>query len=377
MARRQRAAWGSNEDAGNGRRRIRYWADLGDGRGYRRVSETVTGSRRDADLLLARRRVEHDSDAPVPTLRQAYEAWWLPEFEDAIERGEVKRNTLCTYTSRWRAHLEPAFGSRPVTDIRPLDVQAWLLGMTSNNAKQSIRLLSQVLDVCVRYEVLGANVAASRYRMPRDSARQPAGVLTMAERDRVLEELRGTCAYLPAVLAGVGSCRVGESLAASVAAGDVRAVESHGMTLAVVEIRRQQHHDGSIEESLKNRRSERPVVIPEPWSADVLAAPGPWLCDRGDGTPARPWAVKKEWEAALARLGMERIPFKNLRNSWRTISRWELGMPEDYVERMMGHGGKNVGEIHYDRPAAEQFADVVADAYVRYRVKVELPIRDK
>ena len=38
MARRQRAAWGSNEDAGNGRRRIRYWADLGDGRGYRRVS---------------------------------------------------------------------------------------------------------------------------------------------------------------------------------------------------------------------------------------------------------------------------------------------------------------------------------------------------
>lgn len=281
MARRQRAAWGSNEDAGNGRRRIRYWADLGDGRGYRRVSETVTGSRRDADLLLARRRVEHDSDAPVPTLRQAYEAWWLPEFEDAIERGEVKRNTLCTYTSRWRAHLEPAFGSRPVTDIRPLDVQAWLLGMTSNNAKQSIRLLSQILDVCVRYEVLGANVAASRYRMPRDSARQPAGVLTMAERDRVLEELRGTCAYLPAVLAGVGSCRVGESLAASVAAGDVRAVESHGMTLAVVEIRRQQHHDGSIEESLKNRRSERPVVIPEPWSADVLAAPGPWLCDRG------------------------------------------------------------------------------------------------
>ena len=236
------------------------------GRGPRgaatRTRGTVTGTRRDADLLLARRRVEHDSDAPVPTLRQAYEAWWLPEFEDAIERGEVKRNTLCTYTSRWRAHLEPAFGSRPVTDIRPLDVQAWLLGMTSNNAKQSIRLLSQVLDVCVRYEVLGTNVAASRYRMPRDSARQPAGVLTMAERDRVLEELRGTCAYLPAVLAGVGSCRVGESLAASVAAGDVRAVESHGMTLAVVEIRRQQHHHQDHHQHQKeNQEAAEPMTF--------------------------------------------------------------------------------------------------------------------
>lgn len=54
MARRQRASWGSNEDAGRGRRRIRYWADLHDGRGYRRVSETVRGTRKDADDVLAR-----------------------------------------------------------------------------------------------------------------------------------------------------------------------------------------------------------------------------------------------------------------------------------------------------------------------------------
>ena len=47
--------------------------------------------------------------------------------------------------------------------------------------------------------------------------------------------------------------------------------------------------------------------------------------------------------------------------------RWELGVPEDMCERMMGHAGKNVGEIHYDRPREEYFADVVSAAWCRWR----------
>ena len=93
MSGKRRSSWGSNEDAGRGRRRIRYWADLHDGRGYRRVSETVRGTRKDADDVLARRRVEHSSDAPAPTVRQAYEMWWLPDFEDRLGKGEVSANT--------------------------------------------------------------------------------------------------------------------------------------------------------------------------------------------------------------------------------------------------------------------------------------------
>lgn len=58
-----------------------------------------------------------------------------------------------------------------------------------------------------------------------------------------------------------------------------------------------------------------------------------------------------------------------LRNSWRTIMRWELGIDSDYVEKMMGHAGKGVGEIHYDRPQWRQFADVAGEAWVRYMAK--------
>ena len=51
---RARSTWGANEDAGNGRRRLRYWADLHDGKGYVRHSMTIVGSRRDGDEALAR-----------------------------------------------------------------------------------------------------------------------------------------------------------------------------------------------------------------------------------------------------------------------------------------------------------------------------------
>ena len=70
---RARSTWGANEDAGNGRRRLRYWADLHDGRGYVRRSMTIVGTRRDGDEMLARLRVEHSQDRPTPTVGEVYD----------------------------------------------------------------------------------------------------------------------------------------------------------------------------------------------------------------------------------------------------------------------------------------------------------------
>lgn len=369
MSGKRRSSWGSNEDAGRGRRRIRYWADLHDGKGYRRVSETIEGSRRDGDEALARRRVQHSADAPVPTLTQAYELWWLPEARGRVERGEMAKATLVNYESRWRRHVRPAFGDHRLTDVRPLEVQDWLLGMTAPMASISLSLMEQVYRKAVMYGACEANPAALRYRMPVAQGERSKEVYTLAEMSSALDAVRGTCAYVPAVLCGLGSARVGESLGAIVAE-DVRRAESHGMALAVVDVRRQVDRYGHVMDRLKTAQSARPLVIPEPWSADVLAVGTRWLSDQGDGTPVSQLTVGRVWKETLGAAGIEPIPFRNLRNSWRTISRWELGIPEDMCERMMGHAGKSVGERHYDRPDADRFVDAVAAAYVHYRAKV-------
>ena len=373
--RKSRSTWGSNDDAGAGRRRLRYWADLHDGKGYARRSMTIVGTRSDGDEMLARLRVEHSQDRPTPTLRQAWEAWYLPELRDRAEAGEVSPRTVRVYESLWRKHVAPAWGETRVADIRPLGIQQWLMDLTTDSARRSLMLLGQVLAKCVMYEAVDHNAAREDYRLPRRSERAHSRkVYTAAEMIAALDAVRGTVAYIPAIMCGAASCRVGEALGPMRA--EVREAEYGGMTLAVVDLVRQVDRDGRVADGLKTPQSARPVVVPEPWSLDVLDVSSPWLCDRGDGTPSRQNVVNRAWAEALGSAGIEPIPLRNLRNSWRTYMRWELGVPEDMLESMMGHAGRNVGEQHYDRPRWEVYVAVVADAWMRYRASTRGVLRD-
>ena len=82
------------------------------------------------------------------------------------------------------------------------------------------------------------------------------------------------------------------------------------------------------------------------------------MTGNGGGEPS----VQKTMRRAWMRDGGEH-PFRNLRNSWQTWMRWELRVPPYLIEPMMGHVGHDVTSIHYDRPHAEEYADVMAEAY--------------
>ena len=82
------------------------------------------------------------------------------------------------------------------------------------------------------------------------------------------------------------------------------------------------------------------------------------MTGNGIGGPTIQRTMRKAW----VRDGGEH-PFRNLRNSWQTWMRWELRVPPYLIEPMMGHAGHDVTSIHYDRPIAEEFADVMASAY--------------
>lgn len=364
---RKRSSWGSNQPMGPGKRRIRYMADTGDGRGFTRHSETVYGTRKQADEVLAQRRIEHSQDKPVPTLRQAFEAWCLPELQEQLKTGELSQNSYKNYVSRWTRHIDPVWGSLPITAIKPLGIQEWLLTMTQGIANTSLMLLRKILDKCVMLELLPANPANVTYRMPKQSDKRDTDVYSLSELCEVLEALRGSVAYIPAILCGIGSCRVGESL--GVRKENIMSYEYDGMTLAIIDIDTQVDNNGEVLNKLKTPQSKRPIVIPEPWSKDILSIDTDWLTDKGYGKPVSQQVVRYVWNRLLKEKNLKYIPFRNLRNSWRTIMRWELGIDSDYVEKMMGHAGKGVGEIHYDRPQWRQFADVVGEAWIRYRAK--------
>lgn len=369
MPRGARSDWGSVTEVERGRRyRLRYWAETPEG--YRRVSETVRGTRRQATDLLAQRRVEHSADAPCPTVRYAYERWWLPRAEGRLASGDLARSTFDNYATRWRRDVGPRFGDVPCDGVRPIDVQRWLDPMTQKPAVDSLALLRQVLDLAATYDVVGENVARRRYAMPRRHEDRKDGAYALAELDAIARAARGMRSEAAVILMCFGSCRTGESL--GVRPSEVAPARSHGLVLATAGIVRQVNSDASLSPDgvLKNPQSVRTVVVPPPWAARLLGLAGEaaargdaWLCDDGCHRPLSQNRMRAEWSAAVAAAGLPARQPRAARRSWETYMRWDMRVERSMVEQMMGHALPGVTGAHYDRPDAARFVDVVAEAF--------------
>ena len=370
---KRRAAWGSNEPAGNGRRRIRYWADKQDGKGYRRVSETIVGSRRDAERVLALRRIEHDADSPTPTVGQAYELWWEPWARRRVEAGKTKARSLANYRLAWEKRVRPRWGDVSVSDVRPPDLQRWFLGLTYSQAALCKVVLSKVLDLA-RFEGATDNdpFSASIEMPPRALTARSTDSLELEELPGVWDAVRGTEVEAPFLLCAYGSCRVGESLA--VRPDEVEEVECAGVGAAVARVARQARNgrgDVSAEHDMKTRDSERWVVVPGAPGRRLLELAGEasargdeWLVESG-GLTIGTARASRVWKSALADAGLRFVTMSTLRPTWQTIAKYKLGIEPNVIERLMGHTSPGVTGQHYDRPHKDDYVTAVCEAYAR------------
>lgn len=359
---KRRSAWGSVTEVSPGVWRIRFWAE-GPG-GYRRRSRTVRGSRKEAEAARAQLLLEHGEDAPCPTVAEAWERWALPTLAARAADGDLAEKTLYRYERVWAHDVEPVWGPVPLDEVRPLKVQQWISGMTLSVAKVAVVVLSAVMDHAVRYEVVGHNPMREKYLMPSRStvARRDEGIWSLAELEDVWGLVRGLWFEPAFILAAFGGLRVGESLGPL--AGEVSLREVGGVPVALVPVARQVPDVGAPTERLKTRWSRRTVAIPGKaalrLSELASALPADWFLTNDGGTGT--WRPQSALGSSWGDLSMEH-PFKNLRNSWQTWMRWELRVAPHFIEAMMGHKREGVTGAHYDRPDADLFAEVVADAY--------------
>ena len=360
MPRRKRSSWGCVQRLGPDTYRIRYVRD------GRRVSETVRGTRRQADDRLAALRVEVGSGhGTTVTVGQAFERWYWPDVQARLEAGELAPTYVANLASVWRCHVRPRWGDVNVLSVRPMDVEAWFAGITSAQAKLARVVANGVMDKCVKLEIAERNPFALGYRTARSSERD--------KRIYSLEELRGAYSAMAGthvegavILMAFGGCRVGESL--GVAAREVELLDGGGVPVAVAPIVRQVENRGrEVVERLKNPQSRRHVFVPGKLGerlAEIASGRGDaWLSDDGTGRPATQQTLGAVWRRSLMAAGIEPIPVRNLRNSWQTYMHWDLHVGREAIERMMGHVGKTVTERHYDRPDVERLASTVAKAY--------------
>ena len=349
-----------------GYRTLRFWANTGDGKGYRRHTMTVKGSKRRGDEVLRDLWKRYSDQCPSATMGRAYEQWWLPEAERRLDAGELAQNTMNLYLSTWRNHIAPRWENECIDDIKQADVQEWLLTLSKWTASVAKSMASMIVRRAEMMERARRNPFDLPYAMPTKIESRPKAIWSLEQMSHAVEVAQGSVLYVPLVLCGLGSCRLGEGCAAR--ASEVSLTAEHGMMVARVPIVRQLLKTG-VSEKLKNKQSKRTVCIPEPWSLEIAriaeenASRGlPWLNDNGFGEPVTRAAVKSAW-SRFSVDGQERITMQNLRSSWETFMRWELGVDPDIIDAMMGHAGKSIRTQHYDRPAPDVFAETCALAH--------------
>lgn len=360
---KRRDAWASITEVRAGEiYRIRYWSSGPDG--YRRRSKTIRGTRRDAERARAELMLEHSDDAPCPTVGEVWRSYALPDMERRVGDGDLAPDTLVQYRRWWAKHVEPTWGATSCDMIKPLAIQQWLYTLTRSQAANATLVLSKALDYAVRYGWAPTNPMRERYVMPGRStvSERDKGTWTLTEIRAVWERLRGTWMEPAFLLSAFGSARVGESL--GVLAGEVERCDIDGTPVALVPIQRQvAHHGARIAERTKTTESSRWIVL--------VGSAATRLCDIAESMPpdcpltndgAGNVVPQGRYTDNWRRMNMEH-PYRNLRNSWQTWMRWELGLETRYIEVLMGHKLKGTTGQHYDRPQAEQLAGVVAAAY--------------
>ena len=371
--RKRRRAWGSITEVDPGRRYVLRWME-NTPEGRKRRTKTFRGTYREADLELSRLQVEHadKGDHPVPTVGKAYEMWLAPWIDRSVESGKMKEGTRQMYLGSWSRSIAPRWENVPIDSIQPAEVQEWLLGLPLGSARQAIVVMRKMLDFAVRFEVVESNKLRMPYEMPAKANARSRDVYGLAKAEEVLRRIKGTPAEAPYILACFGSARTGESL--GVRAPEVGRAESHGIVCAVVPIVRRMADRGDLplpDGDLKNKQSERTLVIPEPYGTRLLeiaeeriVAGVEWLADRGDGLPMSRGRLASCWRRVA---GPDRIPFSNLRNSWRTLAQYEWGVDGDTLELLMGHVIPTVTGRHYLRPSVDDLVASVASAVAASR----------
>lgn len=364
---RRRDSWGSiTYDPKRRVGYIRYWAST-DERGYMRHCKTVHGSRQDVEEERARLLITFGKDKPVPNVRYVWETWCLPDIERLVENGDMAPLTRRSHEKSWRLYIKPRWGDVALDQVRPLQIQQWILTMGASPAEGAVSTMARIMDYAVRYELVQHNPMREKYMMPSKStiSRADKGVWKLQELSAVWERVYGQWWEPAFILAAFAGCRLGESLAPL--AGDVELVDVDGVDITLVPITGQLASTGNKIVKPKTPQSVRTVVVAGRAARRLKeiadSMPPDWpLSNNGFGERYPQARLKDTWR----KMRMEH-PYRNLRNGWQTYMRWDLKVEPHYIEVMMGHKVAGITGAHYDRPDREQFARVVADAYRKNR----------
>ncbi|MDG3578355.1 site-specific integrase [Rhizobium sp. YJ-22] len=301
----------------------------------RRKWHTFHGTKRQAQVECARLIAELDGGSyvePAKTTVREYFEHWLKH-----EKANVSPKTHQRYEELLLKNVAPILGSVTLNKLSAARIDAtWgqLLESGKRNGKGGLsprtvhhcrRVMLTAMDQAVKWDLLKKNpVAATRPPKVERASMEAYGALQMGQ---MLDELRDTRMFVPALLASLCGLRRGEILAlrwrdvdlaaasisvrysAEQVGREVRYKEPKSgksrtvalSTTVVAELRKHRANQGEEQLKLGIRPDENAFVV-----AQI------------DGRPLKPTSLTHEWTRLISKTSLPHIRFHDLRHSHAT-----------------------------------------------------------
>ena len=327
-----RSQFGTIQSKSDGVWRV-FWQENG-----RKRSKTVHGSRDDAEIFLAQRKL--DTKGAIGDVPMA--DYWLiavvPTFSNISPR------TRYDYERLWRVELEPMFGSIRFSELNWRLVERNLGEINSPTVQHdAYRLLKKVCNFAMRDGLLKSNPVDRSIRLKPIRKREKYNY-TREELPEIIQKGIKYKHFYCVLMEIGGGLRHEEACA--VTQSDITPFEQDGKRYVSINIDKALTAVGGkkLLKSTKNSFSEREVVLGEPFASELLS-----MMDRLPLDPesqTNPVTISRNWKRYCANNGIRYAPFAHMRTMFSTMHA-EAGSIDSLVSLAMGHSGGTTRSRNY------------------------------
>jgi integrase len=303
----------------------------------RRKWHSFTGTKRQAQARCAELITDMNAGTyivPSKATLAAYLDVWLADIKSRITPKTHRR-----YSELARKNIVPLLGETLLKDLQPAAIShaySRLLesghrkggGLSAGTVRHCHRLLKQALAQAVRW---GGDWAISRN--PCDAVKPPKAapakicVHDVAQTVELIEAIRGSRLFVAVLLAALCGLRRGEIAAlrwgtVDLDSGSLAIVQSAEQTGTVVRYKEPKTGRGRTVAlspmMVEELRAHRLRQAEELLRLGIKVTDETFVCAREDGKPLQPDTFTQEWKRIVAKTGLPRIRFHDLRHSHAT-----------------------------------------------------------
>jgi integrase len=301
----------------------------------KRKWHSFEGGKRAADSECARLIAEMESGGyvePAKTTVAAFLERWIVHMASQVAPRSHER-----YAEIARNNIVPLLGNALLTKLRPEQISMAYAkalasgrrdgtgGLSPRTVHHMHRILRQALDQAVGWRLLVHNPADAV--KPPKVERASMQTYDLPETAALIEAIRGSRMVVPTILAVLCGLRRGETLAlrwrhVDFEQGQLAVVESVEQTRAGLRFKETKSGRGRTvalsATVIAELRAHRAQQAQELLKLGIRLVPDTLVVGRPDGEPIQPRSLTHEWQKLVARRGLRRTRFHDLRHAHAT-----------------------------------------------------------